>query len=70
MDTILVTGSAGFIGYHICQRLLDDGFKVIGMDSFIEYYDLQLKEDRSSLLKKNMRFKEIRCKLEDPNPKH
>lgn len=67
MDTILVTGSAGFIGYHICQRLLDDGFKVIGMDSFIEYYDLQLKEDRSSLLKKNMRFKEIRCKLEDPN---
>ena len=67
MDTILVTGSAGFIGYHICQRLLDDGFKVIGIDSFTKYYDLKLKEDRSSLLKKNTRFKEIRCKLEDPN---
>ena len=37
--TILVTGSAGFIGFHLCKRLLNDGIKVIGFDNINDYYD-------------------------------
>ena len=40
---ILVTGSAGFIGFHLCQRLLSDGFDVIGLDAMTDYYDVPLK---------------------------
>jgi len=45
-QTILVTGAAGFIGYHLCERLLDKGFKVIGLDNISEYYDVNLKYSR------------------------
>ncbi|MBR5337916.1 MAG: GDP-mannose 4,6-dehydratase [Lachnospiraceae bacterium] len=50
--TILVTGAAGFIGYHLCRRLLTEykGLKVIGMDCFSDYYDVGLKEYRTSSL--------------------
>lgn len=48
---ILVTGSAGFIGHHITQRLLSEGIDVIGMDSLNSYYDPRLKLDRNSALK-------------------
>lgn len=44
--TALVTGSAGFIGFHLCQRLLRDGFRVIGLDAMTDYYDVALKERR------------------------
>ena len=43
---ILVTGTAGFIGFHLANRLLNDGHAVIGVDSINEYYDLNLKYDR------------------------
>lgn len=43
MKKVLVTGSAGFIGFHMCRRLLDDGFRVVGLDSVNDYYDVQLK---------------------------
>jgi UDP-glucuronate 4-epimerase len=46
MQTILVTGAAGFIGFHCCQRLLDEGHRVIGMDNLNDYYDVTLKENR------------------------
>ena len=36
---ILVTGSAGFIGFHLCKRLLDEGTKVVGFDNINDYYD-------------------------------
>lgn len=48
----LVTGAAGFIGFHVCQRLLIDGFDVVGIDNLNDYYDPSLKEARLSILKK------------------
>lgn len=43
---ILVTGTAGFIGFHLTKRLLDDGWTVVGLDNMNDYYDVQLKYDR------------------------
>ncbi len=43
---ILVTGTAGFIGYHLARSLLHDGHQVVGLDNFNDYYDVQLKRDR------------------------
>ncbi|WP_390889304.1 NAD-dependent epimerase [Leptodesmis sichuanensis] len=47
---ILVTGVAGFIGYHLAQRLLQDGFQVYGIDNLSDYYDVSLKKARLSQL--------------------
>ena len=49
-NPILVTGTAGFIGFHFAKRLLDEGFSVIGIDSINDYYDINLKEDRNRIL--------------------
>ena len=43
---ILVTGAAGFIGYHICSSLIKQGHHVIGLDNITDYYDVNLKYDR------------------------
>jgi UDP-glucuronate 4-epimerase len=56
MPKILVTGSAGFIGFHLCNKLLSMGFQVVGIDSLNEYYDVSLKESRNAILKKNAGF--------------
>ena len=50
MKTILVTGAAGFIGYHLCERLLADGHTVIGLDNINGYYDINLKMARLNQL--------------------
>ncbi|MBP6736700.1 MAG: SDR family NAD(P)-dependent oxidoreductase [Rhodobacteraceae bacterium] len=50
MRTALVTGSSGFIGYHLCQRLLEDGFRVGGIDNLSDYYDVALKQRRQAML--------------------
>jgi len=63
---ILVTGSAGFIGYHLCQRLLSDGFDVIGLDAMTDYYDVSLKERRLALLKAHKGFTPVIARLEAP----
>ncbi|HCK03305.1 MAG TPA: hypothetical protein DHV86_00870, partial [Methylophilaceae bacterium] len=52
MKSILVTGSAGFIGFHLSKSLLEKGFKVAGIDNFNDYYDVSLKESRNEILLK------------------
>jgi UDP-glucuronate 4-epimerase len=56
MSKILVTGAAGFIGFHVAQQLLDRGETVIGLDNLNSYYDVTLKQDRLALLKKQEQF--------------
>lgn len=53
---ILVTGAAGFIGFHLCSRLLSEGQSVCGIDNLNDYYDVQLKKDRLELLKQHTKF--------------
>ena len=48
---ILITGAAGFIGYHLCKSLLEDGYEVLGIDNLNNYYDINLKRDRLKQLK-------------------
>jgi len=50
MKKILVTGAAGFIGYHLSKKLLEDGREVVGLDNLNDYYDPQLKQDRLNQL--------------------
>jgi len=66
MTTVLITGSAGFIGYHLSQLLLDEGFDVVGLDSHNDYYDPKLKADREARLDARPGFTAIKGKLEDP----
>lgn len=49
-EKVLVTGSVGFIGMHVCKDLLDEGYEVIGLDNINDYYDQNLKKDRLKLL--------------------
>ena len=51
-EAILVTGAAGFIGFHVAQRLLSSGRKVVGLDSVNDYYDPALKRARVDVLKR------------------
>ena len=53
---IFVTGAAGFIGYHLCKSLLDDGYFVLGVDNINDYYDPHLKQARLTKLKSNKNF--------------
>jgi len=56
-ETILVTGAAGFIGFHCAQRLLEQGHKVVGLDSLNSYYDPNLKKARLTQLVTHPRFR-------------
>ena len=53
---ILITGAAGFIGYHLSSKLLGSKHNIIGVDDLNEYYDVNLKKDRLSILNKNKKF--------------
>jgi len=59
----LVTGAAGFIGSHLAERLLKDGFEVIGIDCFTDYYSKDIKENNLAGIKGNAKFKLVRENL-------
>jgi UDP-glucuronate 4-epimerase len=65
--TALVTGSAGFIGFHISKRLLDEGWRVVGLDCMSDYYDVLLKERRESILLQSTSYRSVHEKVETPN---
>ena len=65
MQKIFITGTAGFIGFHLAQNLLDRGHDVIGFDGITDYYDVSLKQRRHQILKENSRFTAIEGMLED-----
>ena len=62
---ILVTGAAGFIGFHIALKMLEAGWIVAGLDNINDYYDVRLKQDRLSLLLQYPGFKFFKLSLED-----
>lgn len=65
IDSILITGAAGFIGFHLSQRLLKEGKTVIGIDNFSSYYDPSLKEARAAMLLEYSHFTLERVDMSD-----
>ena len=63
--TYLVTGGAGFIGFHLSRSLLEKGIRVIGFDNLNDYYDVQLKKDRLEILKRYESYTFIKGDLSD-----
>ncbi|MBQ2770910.1 MAG: SDR family NAD(P)-dependent oxidoreductase [Clostridia bacterium] len=63
--SILITGAAGFIGFHLSMRLLKQGFSVVGFDNLNDYYDVSLKEGRLRLLTQEPNFTFVRGDLAD-----
>ena len=62
---IIVTGSSGFIGFHVSKKLLESGNKVHGVDSMNNYYDVNLKKARLKILKKYKNFSFSKTKIEN-----
>jgi UDP-glucuronate 4-epimerase len=62
---IFVTGTAGFIGMHLAESLLDDGHEVVGLDNFNDYYDVSLKEARSARLEGRKGYTAVEGDLAD-----
>jgi UDP-glucuronate 4-epimerase len=64
-ENVLVTGAAGFIGFHLSKRLLADGMRVTGFDNINPYYDVQLKKDRLAVLTSDPEFTFFEADLAD-----
>ena len=60
-----ITGTSGFIGFHLAKRLLAEGHQVTGFDAMTEYYDVRLKQARLSILQQSNHFTAITARLED-----
>lgn len=67
MKTILVTGSAGFIGFHLSKSLLNQGFNVLGVDSMNDYYDVSLKKSRNKILLESNSYQFEQIDISDLN---
>ena len=65
MRKVLITGTAGFIGFHLARLLLDDGFRVQGYDGMTDYYDVTLKQRRHQSLLQHPNFTALEGMLED-----
>ncbi|MEW6055148.1 MAG: SDR family NAD(P)-dependent oxidoreductase [Bdellovibrionota bacterium] len=63
--TFLVTGSAGFIGFHLSKRLLEQGHRVVGFDNLNDYYSVELKQDRNDQLKGYSRYSFIQADVSE-----
>ena len=64
-EPILVTGAAGFIGFHVCQALIEQGQTVVGIDNLNDYYDPSLKNARLALLEPYSNFRFVKLDLAD-----
>ena len=70
MKRVLVTGTAGFIGFHLARRLVDLGYHVTGLDSINEYYDVALKYDRleqSGISRDEVTYNQLVTSTSSPN---
>jgi len=56
MRRVLITGTVGFIGFHLAKLLLAEGFRVQGYDGMTDYYDVRLKQRRHAMLSQNPHF--------------
>ena len=60
MTKIMVTGTAGFIGFHLARRLLEQSIDVVGVDNLNPYYDVKLKKDRLAQLQDDAQAETVR----------
>lgn len=67
MLVALVTGASGFIGSFVCERLLEDGWRVVGLDCMSDYYDVSMKEARESNRLQNENYRSIHDRVDTPN---
>ena len=65
MKKIIITGAAGFIGFHLSKKLLLKKYEILGIDNLNSYYSVKLKKDRLKILKKLKNFKFKKTSLED-----
>ncbi len=70
MRKVFITGTAGFIGFHLAQLLLNEGFAVVGYDGMTDYYDVRIKERRHQMLLQNEHFSAQIGMLEDFDTLH
>ena len=64
---VLITGAAGFIGFHVTKQLLEENHSCVGIDNLNDYYDKSLKLNRTKILQKNKNYKFFKIDLSKKN---